>query len=128
VRDTIQNNGVYQSNDLIAAKVDKIKNKHSEFRLMNYLKNIVNVADKCVVYFTVNSPCLSRCLNSTNPKNIEANLTQLQNYAGIKALAFRNFFRWDGGHDERQDVINRLMAIAPNLPYYQCNNNTCNRL
>jgi len=76
--------------------------------------------------FKYNSDCVSKCL-SNGKYNIKASLTQLENYAGIKALAFQNFFRWDEGFDKREDVINRLKAIAPNLPYYQCNNNICNR-
>lgn len=121
VEQTLQNNAVYVSANLIAARPGTVE--HSEYRLRNDLNNILNVEDKCVVYFTVNSPCLETCL-SNGPHNIKANLTRLQNYVGIKALAFQNIWT----HDNRQDVINTLRNIAPTLPYYQCNNNQCNRL
>lgn len=123
-----QNNPVYQSNNLIAAKAIPNLQLHSEYRLRNLLGNILNVPDQCVVYFTVNSPCLTKCL-SEGPYNIKASLTQLQNYVGIKALAFKKFWIVDEEGPGRQAVINRLMAIAPNLPYYQCRQNIpCARL
>ncbi|XDV32783.1 hypothetical protein PO909_003506 [Leuciscus waleckii] len=133
VRQIIQNNGVYLSNNLIAAKADKDSHQHSEYRLKDHLSSIVNSyvgnIDKCVVYFTFNSPCLSKCL-SDGRYNIKASLRRLQRYNGIKAFAFQNIFAWEGGSDDRNAVINRLKWIARSLPYYQCERNQaeCKRL
>ncbi|XDV32778.1 hypothetical protein PO909_003501 [Leuciscus waleckii] len=130
VNKTLQNNEVYRSNDrdLIAAKADKDLQLDSEFRLKNYLGDILNVGDKCVVYFTFNSPCLSKCLSGHS--NIKTSLRRLQRYNGIKASAFQNIFAWEGGSDNRNAVINRLKTIARSLPYYQCERNQaeCERL
>jgi len=117
VSDIIQNNGVYNRDNLVAAKA--YSNQHSEYRLRNLLGNILNVPNQCVVYFSVNSPCLTTCL-SNGPYNIQANLVGLRNYEGIKALAFR--YIWQ--HDDKQALKNRLNVIAPHLPNYLCVINT----
>lgn len=46
-----QRNEVYVSGNLIAAKPDKPD--HSEYRLKNYLKNILNVENQCVIFFSL---------------------------------------------------------------------------
>ncbi|KAK9962384.1 hypothetical protein ABG768_007754, partial [Culter alburnus] len=126
VKEKFQKNEVYVSDNLIAAKADKNKQEHSEFRLKNYLKNILNEKDKCVVYFTVNSPCLNKCVSDSWEYSIKGNLELLQKYEGIKAFAFKKVWR----EDKKEEVIKRLKAIAPALPYYQCEKNKakCDRL
>ncbi|KAA0701736.1 hypothetical protein E1301_Tti021203 [Triplophysa tibetana] len=120
VKTTIENNEVYKSNNLIAAKALKGEStQHSEYRLMNYLKNILNVKDGCVIFFTVNSPCLDRCLAEEGKYTIKSSLTKLQNYKGVKALAFKKVWM----HDKVEKLKERLTAIAPDLPCYQCENN-----
>lgn len=121
------NNEVYTSNNLIAAKALKGENtQHSEHRLKNYLKNIVNVKNGSVIFFTVNSPCLNRCLADKEKYSIKASLTMLQNYEGVKALAFKKVWTYD----TKENLKKRLTVIAPTLPCYQCENNKaeCDRL
>lgn len=126
VKQKLQKNEVYVSSNLIAAKADKDKQDHSEFRLKNYLKNILNGKDECVVYFTVNSPCLNKCVSDSWEYSIKDNLKLLQKYEGIKAFAFKIVWR----EDKKEEVINRLKTIAPDVPYYQCEKNKakCDRL
>nr|XP_055053429.1 uncharacterized protein LOC129438635 [Misgurnus anguillicaudatus] len=127
VKNKIQNNEVYVSNNLIGAKALKgKKTEHSEFRLKNHLKDILNVKDKCVIFFTVNSPCLTTCLADNGQYTIKSSLTMLQAYQGIKALAFKKVWK----QDTIEALKAKLMAIAHNLPSYQCesNNAGCKRL
>ncbi len=119
VKDTLQNNEVYVSSNLIAAKANKNIQDHSEYRLKNYLNNVLNEPNQCVVYFTVNSPCLDKCISETGQSSIRNNLKELEKYVGIKAFAFKKI--WE--YDKREDVISRLKGIASALPYYQCERN-----
>lgn len=122
----INNNQVYESDNLIAAKPIKGPHpEHSEFRLMQCLQKILGKGDDCVVYFTVNSPCLKTCLDS-GPYSIIASLQQLEKYNGIKAFAFKDIWRFD----KRNKVIAKLKEIALGLPYYECKRNSaeCIRL
>ncbi|XP_056612048.1 uncharacterized protein LOC130428218 [Triplophysa dalaica] len=121
VKTTIVKKLVYNSNNLIAAKPLTGVNttEHSEYRLINYLKEIMNVKDGCVIYFTLNSPCLKTCLAENGKYTINGSLTKLQNYKGVKALAFKKV--WE--HDDATSVRKRLRTIAQRLPFYQCEEN-----
>ncbi|KTG42545.1 hypothetical protein cypCar_00002254 [Cyprinus carpio] len=116
VKEKLQRNEVYVSDDLIAAKPNGVE--HSEFRLKKDLDTILKVKDKCVGFFTVNSPCLKTCL-ADGPYSVKDSLVQLQKYMGIKAFAFKKI--WE--HDKKADVKNRLKEIARDLPYYLCERN-----
>lgn len=126
VKETLQKNEVYVSGNLIAAKADKNIQDHSEYRLKDYLKDILNGPNQCVVYFTVNSPCLDKCISGTGRSSIRNNLKDLEKYVGIKAFAFKNVWKFD----QKDEVIRRLKGIASALPYYQCERNKaeCDRL
>ncbi|RXN11422.1 hypothetical protein ROHU_010637 [Labeo rohita] len=124
VKQTLQRNEVYVSGTLIAAAQNG--KEHSEYRLKNYLKNILNAQDECVGFFTVNSPCLKTCLAESGPYSVKDSLVLLNKYAGIKAFAFKKIWKYD----KKEEVIRRLKGIASALPYYQCEKNkaTCDPL
>lgn len=126
VKDTLQRNEVYNSDNLIAAKADKNINRHSEYRLKNYLKKVWNKTNECVVYFTVNSPCLDKCISESGKFSIRGNLKNVEKYEGIKAFAFKIVWK----RDKIAEVTRRLKGIAPALPYYHCEANKaeCDRL
>ncbi|XP_058655417.1 uncharacterized protein LOC131554236 [Onychostoma macrolepis] len=117
VKEKLQSNEVYVSDDLIAAK--RNGNEHSEFRLKNHLKNILKDEDECVGFFTVNSPCLKTCLAESGPYSVKDSLVLLEKYVGIKAFAFKKIWQ----HDKEEEVVKRLKEIANDLPYYQCERN-----
>ncbi|KTF82305.1 hypothetical protein cypCar_00028220 [Cyprinus carpio] len=117
VKEKLQLKEVYVSDDLIAANPNG--KDHSEYRLKNYLKNILKDENECVGFFTVNSPCLKTCLAESGPYSVKDSLVLLEKYVGIKAFAFKKIWT----HDKKEDVIKRLNEIAPNLPYYQCEKN-----
>ncbi len=126
VKDKLQNNEVYVSSNLIAAKADKNIQHHSEYRLKKYLKKVLKGQNRCVIYFTVNSPCLDKCISETGRSSIRSNLKALDKYEGIKAFAFKKIWQYD----KKEDVISRLKGIASALPYYHCERNKakCDRL
>jgi len=117
VKDSFKKNEVYVHENLIAAKpkTEPKYTEHSEFRLQNYLKNLLE-KEKCVIYFTVNSPCMKKCLEKGGRFNIENSIQLLQKEKNA-AFVFKKI--WD--EDEKTKVIERLKEIAPNLPYYHCN-------
>ncbi|XP_051966374.1 uncharacterized protein LOC127631970 [Xyrauchen texanus] len=112
----ILNGEISVSDDIIAAKYKQFDKytDHSEFRLKNYLNKVLAKEDQCVIYFSLNSPCLNKCLNGKY--NIENSLKALQSYTGIKAFLFK--YVYEG--DDKQTMVERMKAIAPNLPLFQC--------
>lgn len=126
VKEKLQRNEVYVSGDLIAARAEINDQDHSEYRLRNYLKNILNVKNQCVVYFTVNSPCLDKCISESGKFSIRGNLKNVEKYEGIKAFAFKIVWK----RDKIAEVTRRLKEIAAALPYYHCEANKaeCDRL
>ncbi|XP_050961209.1 uncharacterized protein LOC127162470 [Labeo rohita] len=122
VKKELEKNNVYQGDHLLAAKPKKISTnnglytEHAEFRLQNFLKNILKKEDRCVIYFTVNSPCMEKCLKEDGRFNIKTSL-QLLEQEKLKAFVFKKYWKDD---KDPKAVIARLKEIAPNLPYYQC--------
>nr|XP_055053376.1 uncharacterized protein LOC129438604 [Misgurnus anguillicaudatus] len=120
-----ETNPVYKGEELIAAGVQKPPHTaHSEFLLLNpankspltYLLNKRN--DGCVVFYTLNSPCMNTCL--TGKYNIIPGVDELKNYQGIKAFAFKNIWTHDQGEPELKE---KLKTIADRVPLYRCQNN-----
>lgn len=112
---------VYRSRQLIAAGVDKKNDLHSEHLLMyplddSPLKHLMNHnSNGCVVFYTLLSPCIHRCLNN----DIIPGLDQLGAYQGFKAFIFTLIYKFD------QNNINllstELKKIADRVPLYRCN-------
>uniref|UniRef100_A0A672L478 Uncharacterized protein n=1 Tax=Sinocyclocheilus grahami TaxID=75366 RepID=A0A672L478_SINGR len=119
---------VYEGKELIAAGVQKTPNTaHSEFLLMNPpnnspLTNLLNKRkDGCVVFYTLNSPCMNTCLSGKY--KITGGLDKLKAYKGIKAFAFKNIWMQD---QNRQDELSeKLKVIASRIPLYRCKSNKC---
>ncbi|XP_043072604.1 uncharacterized protein LOC122323037 isoform X2 [Puntigrus tetrazona] len=121
-------NPVYVGNELIAAGVQKKPNTaHSEYLLMNPpdnspLTNLLNKRnDGCVVFYTLNSPCMNTCLSGKY--NIIGGLNKLKAYGGIKAFAFKNI--WSQDQTRQDDLKEKLKLIASRVPLYRCNGNAC---
>ncbi|KAK9961824.1 hypothetical protein ABG768_007224 [Culter alburnus] len=117
---------VYRGTELIAAGVHR--DAHSEHLLMNPpntspLTNLMNTnRDGCVVFYTLNSPCISRCLNNNYINNIIQGLNKLNAYQGIKAFVFSNIFTND---QNSQNLRTELQKIADRVPLYRCNYGSC---
>ncbi|XP_051966457.1 uncharacterized protein LOC127632034 [Xyrauchen texanus] len=123
---------VYKGEELIAAGVQNNPNPaHSEFLLLNPpddntespLKYLMNKGtDRCVVFYTLNSPCIQTCLRGKY--NIIPGVNKLKRYKGMKAFVFTNIWTNDQG---RTEVLReKLKLIADRVPLYRCKvNNPC---
>lgn len=121
---------VYRGTELIAAGVQKEPNPaHSEYLLLNPVNNspltylLNKKKDACVVFYTLNSPCVNTCL--TGRHNIIPGIDKLKNYQGIKAFAFKNIWIHDQGEQNKEKLKENLKKIADRVPLYRCRNNAC---
>ncbi len=79
--------------------------------------------DGCVVFYTLNSPCINRCLNNNNHnKNIIPGLDRLSAYQGIKAFVYTYIYRHD---QNKPNLRQKLQMIANRVPLYRCNQQGC---
>ncbi|XP_056329941.1 uncharacterized protein LOC130241959 [Danio aesculapii] len=114
---------VYQGTELIAAGVHR--NAHSEHLLMNPpfnspLTHLLNKRnDGCVVFYTLISPCVDKCLNSNV---VLSGLCELENYQGMKAFVYTYIYNKD---QNKQNLRNELQKIANRVPLYRCGRNGC---
>lgn len=76
-------------------------------------------SDGCVIFYTLLSPCVDKCLKSDV---IIAGLKELQNYQGIKAFVYTHVY--DQDHD-KQNLRNELKKIADHVPLYRCDKSGC---
>ncbi|XP_051719353.1 uncharacterized protein si:dkey-96g2.1 isoform X2 [Ctenopharyngodon idella] len=117
---------VYRGRQVIAAGFHT--NAHSEHLLMNPtnnspLTNLMNTnRDGCVVFYTLNSPCLNRCLNNNNINNILQSLVELNAYNGIKAFVYTSIYTYD---QNSRGLRNGLQQIANRVPLYRCDRGSC---
>lgn len=117
---------VYRGTELIAAGVHK--DAHSEYLLMNppkgspltYLMN--KKKDGCVVFYTLNSPCIDRCLNKKHKDNIIPGLNELKEYQGIKAFVYTYIYNKD---QSKENLREELQKIADRVPLYRCDQLGC---
>ncbi len=127
--DQVKPNGtkVYRGHELITAGHSNAK--HSEDLLMNPPNNsplteLMNKRkDGCVVFYTLNTPCINRCLNNNNHnKNIIPGLDRLSAYQGIKAFVYTYIYRHD---QNKTNLHEKLQMIADRVPLYRCNQQGC---
>ncbi|KAK2894612.1 hypothetical protein Q8A67_011841 [Cirrhinus molitorella] len=127
---SVDNYPVYNGIELIAAGIQKTPTPaHSEFLLMNPLNAspltvLLNKRnDGCVIFYTLNSPCINTCLSTTNWYNIIPGLDKLQAYQGIKAFAFSNI--WIHDQNNINELKEKLQEIASRIPLYRCFGGAC---
>ncbi|XP_056329939.1 uncharacterized protein LOC130241958 [Danio aesculapii] len=132
---TDETNALYQGAELIAAGTKKVViskkkqyNMHSESLLLNPAGNspmtkLLNKRkDGCSVFYTFESPCVDTCLNPKNDHNILEGLKKWKEHGGIKAFAFKNFWKFDTG----KDLQSEFKKIAAIVPLYRCvSENVC---
>ncbi|XP_052437494.1 uncharacterized protein LOC127976943 [Carassius gibelio] len=123
-------NPVYEGKELIAAGVQTTPNPaHSEFLLMNPpddspLTRLLNKRKNgCVVFYTLNSPCMKTCLNDRGKFNIIGGLNKLKNYGGIKAFVFKNI--WHHDRNRTNELREKFQMIASHIPLYRCEPENC---
>lgn len=87
---------------------------------LTYLLN--KKKDGCVVFYTLNSPCIDRCLNKKHKDNIIPGLDELKEYQGIKAFVYSNINTKDKGKENLREALKK---IADRVPLYRCNQQGC---
>ncbi|XP_056330035.1 uncharacterized protein LOC130242041 [Danio aesculapii] len=118
----LQKKPVYRGTELIAAGHKKA---HSEHLLMNPpnnspLKHLLNKPNGgCVVFYTVLSPCVEKCLQS---EVILAGLEELKKYQGMKAFVYTHIYNKD---KDKRNLRDELKKIADRVPLYNCNLQCC---
>lgn len=117
---------VYRGQEIITA--GHSNNKHSEYLLMHPpnhspLTDLMNRRnDGCVVFYTLNSPCIARCLNNSHTDNIIQGLNKLRAYKGIKAFAYTYIYKND---QKNPNLRQKLEIIADRVPLYRCTKQGC---
>ncbi|XP_059369891.1 uncharacterized protein LOC132107736 [Carassius carassius] len=117
---------VYRGTELIAA--GRHRDAHSEYLLMNPqnnspLRDLMNKKkDGCVVFYTLISPCIDRCLNNNVNNNIIPGLDELKAYQGIKAFVYTYIYNND---QNKENLHEELKKISDCVPLYRCNQKGC---
>ncbi|XP_056612772.1 uncharacterized protein LOC130428618 [Triplophysa dalaica] len=122
---------VYKGTELIAAGVQQQPHPaHSEYLLLYPVNNspltylLNKQKNACVVFYTLNSPCVNSCLNGRR-YNIIQGIEKLKNYQGIKYFVFKNIWKHDQGEQNKEKLKENLKKIADRVPLYRCRNNAC---
>ncbi|XP_053115067.1 uncharacterized protein LOC128328897 [Hemicordylus capensis] len=125
-----QENGLYAPNQLgniVAARpIMDHPRQHAEFRLLtggqnSYVSRLLEnrVLGSCLVFFSKLSPCVGRCLNQNDARNIVQWLNPL--FARInqnaKAFVFELVYRLDAAEDARI-MVNAWQSIQ-NAPLFR---------
>ncbi|XP_053565444.1 uncharacterized protein LOC128655881 [Bombina bombina] len=134
------NDQIYQGTNLVMAKFRKQSNnkkdvEHSEYRLLyptgsstlSPVENMMNTGAKagCVLFFTLNSPCVGRCALPNGEYSI---LGKLDVFSKIndRALVYNKFFNSDQKRPVKE-VLKAWDAVDKKIPMYRCDNNGCSR-
>ncbi|KAG6922987.1 hypothetical protein G0U57_000303 [Chelydra serpentina] len=123
---------------IVAAAVNYLNEtarEHSEWRLLHSDQNrmspvqmLLNQTHKnmsCLIFFTLNSPCVKTCLEKKNTYNI----LQLVNDTfhpidnDYKAFVFQKIYEKDQGLDSK--ILLEAWHRLPNVPLFRCDNNNC---
>ncbi|KAM9113621.1 uncharacterized protein ACDP82_020262 isoform 4-T4 [Pangshura tecta] len=126
--------------NIVAAAVRAMPNmytEHAEWRLLQGGRNSPvskllartsgqNNNNICLIFFTLSSPCVGKCLNDKKHYNI---LEPVSNIFGpidnnYKAFVFRKIFHNDRNHETRESLLKAWQQMK-NVPLYLCDNKDC---
>ncbi|KAM3932452.1 uncharacterized protein RB166_005526 [Leptodactylus fuscus] len=139
IRDTIFNKDkeIYQGSRTVAATYVKVKkfDIHSESRLLNPLPNskespISNLLKMdppagCVVFFSLNSPCVQTCTDPKGKYNIIDKLNKVKlPKSKNRAFAYTKVFEKDKKKPEA-DVWKNWEALNAKMTLLRCSGNNC---
>nr|XP_060636654.1 uncharacterized protein LOC132778058 [Anolis sagrei ordinatus] len=131
-------NGIYIPStikNIIAARPHKeLPRKHAEWRLLNGGNNspveklLANEGqNSCFIFFSKISPCVDRCLNMTDMKNIVRILNPIFNrYSeNSRAFVFETIYYKD--KEKQAEVVINAWKNIRHAPLFKCNRNNCIR-
>uniref|UniRef100_A0A673KV54 Uncharacterized protein n=1 Tax=Sinocyclocheilus rhinocerous TaxID=307959 RepID=A0A673KV54_9TELE len=113
------------SSNVIATRPNGTTKEHSEHILLYPLGNspmdkLLKKTDQnsCVVFYSYNSPCVTKCIQSTD--NILDGLSNWKNMRkeGMNVFVFEKIWQKDAW---RKDMDKDLLQINAEVPLYRCN-------
>ncbi|CAM5123230.1 unnamed protein product [Natator depressus] len=133
-----QKGGLYDPEEghIVAAQVKRLGRvaEHSEWRLLwghrqspvQKLLARTYKSSSCLIFFTLNSPCVGTCLEENGPYNILQMVSDTfrpisENY---KAFVFRQIFWVDDKPEKRRSLLDAWHRLD-NVPLLRCDNNGC---
>ncbi|XP_069584613.1 uncharacterized protein [Ranitomeya imitator] len=137
IRGKVEKKEIYQGNQMVAASFEKNKkfDIHAESRLLNTLPGstespISNLLKKtpaagCVVFFSLNSPCVQTCTDPKGKYNIIDKLNKV-NLPGSnsRAFAYTKVFEKDKKKPE-EEVWKNWEALNAKIHLYRRSGNNC---
>ncbi|XP_071995805.1 uncharacterized protein [Engystomops pustulosus] len=137
IPEKVRKKEIYQGNLMVAASYVKEKRYdiHSESRLLNNLPGstespISNLLKKapvagCVVFFSLNSPCVQTCTDPKGKYNIIDKLNRVNLPAPqSRAFAYSKVFERDKKRPE-DEVWRNWEALNNKISLHRCNGNNC---
>ncbi|XP_040204133.1 uncharacterized protein LOC120936088 [Rana temporaria] len=139
LRDTVYKFGVYNGPRMVAASYSDSQvsqpTLHAEYRLLHGegnvspIQNLMNKAPEagCVVFFSLYSPCLSRCVNIENDFNIIKELSVFDNVnEAQRAFVFRNIYSDDKKRPDNE-IVDGWRSLNERMTLFNCKNGNCDR-
>ncbi|XP_043390819.1 uncharacterized protein LOC122463702 [Chelonia mydas] len=130
--------GLYDPKEghIVAAQVNPLDRgaEHSEWRLLwgqqqspvqKLLARTYN-SSSCLIFFTLNSPCVTTCLQENGPYNILKMVsdTFLNISNDYKAFVFQKIYWRDWENEMPQSLLDAWHQLK-NVPLLRCDNNGC---
>lgn len=133
------NDRIYQGQQLIGAKPKRIPsttaNYHSEYLLLvkshppgpspndPLMRNLLHTDQNgCVIFYTVNSPCVKSCSTPYTSNSIISALDMFRSHEGRKAFVFKKVWKYD---ENSVQWMNNIKEINSRVPLYRCDDNGC---
>ncbi|XP_068089291.1 uncharacterized protein [Hyperolius riggenbachi] len=137
LRNTVRNYGIYEGRRIVAASYsNETPRNHAEYRLLESVnrapspvQNLLNRGSRagCVVFYSLYSPCLTRCVNERRPYNIINELDVFNGIAeGNKAFVFRDVYSEDIDRSPTE-IWQAWGALNNRMTLYRCTDNNCIR-
>ncbi|KAM4042625.1 uncharacterized protein ACNLHF_013212 [Anomaloglossus baeobatrachus] len=137
IPDTVEKKEIYQGDQMVAASYVKEKNYdiHAESRLLNALpgstespiSNLLNENPKagCVVFYSLNSPCVQTCTDLKGKYNIIDKLNKVNlPEPNSRAFAYTKVFDKDKKRPE-EDVWINWKALDAKIKLLRCSGDEC---
>lgn len=142
-------NVIYSGNRILMAtskEVTEIKkgesitySEHAEYRLLKLegqggvspVQDFMNkeTAAKCVIFYSLLSPCVDRCINQNKYFNIlsslENNFQQFEDRAFVYKIVYRTDQEKLNDINGRQEVINAWGGLNKVMPLFRCTGGNC---
>ncbi|CAI9596657.1 unnamed protein product [Staurois parvus] len=126
---------IYQGSQLVLAtfKRETGYDIHSEYRLLDAtssngispIQQLVNTNQNaaCAIFYTLNSPCVGKCANPDNARNIINKLSVFNKFN--KAFVYSKLYVKDVRDKGKDDIWDGLTQVNGKMDVYRCSNSGC---